>query len=160
MPEAAMKDEIKAALERSAAGFEARRNQEHKERERKQHEREKFVEEWGLIARTVVVPALEEVAELVRNKQWQARVATSAEAPLSVLLEVFRGNMSAIGGARERPRLTFEIDARSREIRAHAVLQQKGGLQKAFQLQQVTIESVQEEAAKFFGDLADEHYQP
>jgi hypothetical protein len=67
-----MRKEVQEALESAIAGFE-KRQQAEQERLR---ERERFETNWARIRTAVVLPALEEVAVVLRKAGWQCEVRT------------------------------------------------------------------------------------
>ena len=62
-----MRKEVQEALENAIAGFE-KRQQAEQERLR---ERERFETDWAQIRTTVVLPALEEIAGVLRKAGWK-----------------------------------------------------------------------------------------
>ena len=85
-----MRKDVQEALENAIAGFE-KRLQAEQERLR---ERERFETDWAQIRTTVVLPALEEVAVVLRKAGWQCEVRAGVK---------FRASMSrSIGRAEEK----------------------------------------------------------
>ena len=85
-----MRKEVQEALENAIAGFE-KRQQAEQERLR---ERERFETDWLRMRTAVVLPALEEVAVLLRTAGWQCEVRAGSGRPFH--------NLSDGEGSRER----------------------------------------------------------
>jgi len=81
-----MRKDIQEALENAIAGFEQRQQAE-QERVR---DRERFETDWAQIRTTVVLPALEEVAVLLRKAGWQFEVR-AGDKDLGVHVTIYRG---------------------------------------------------------------------
>ena len=89
-----MKKDVQEALENAIAGFE-KRQQAEQERLR---ERERFETDWAQIRTTVVLPALEEVAVILRKAGWQCEVRAGDKDP-GVHFTVYRGVKAGVSGA-------------------------------------------------------------
>jgi hypothetical protein len=72
-----MRKEVQEALESAIAGFK-KRQQAEQERLR---ERERFETDWAQIRTAVVLPALEEVAVVLRKAVWQCEVRAGDKDP-------------------------------------------------------------------------------
>jgi hypothetical protein len=72
-----MRKDVQEALENAIAGFE-KRQQAEQERVR---ERERLESDWAQIRTTVVLPALEEVAVVLRKAGWQCEVRARDKDP-------------------------------------------------------------------------------
>ena len=72
-------DDVQEALEHAITGFE-KRQQAEQERLR---ERERFETDWARIRTAVVLPALEEVAVLLRKAGWQCALEIKIQASIS-----------------------------------------------------------------------------
>ena len=94
-----MREDIQEALESAVAEFE-KRQQAEQERLR---EREKFETDWARIRTAVVLPALEEVAVLLRKAGWQFEVR-AGDKDLGVHVTIYRG------GGGEKPFMTYQLE--------------------------------------------------
>src|SRR5215472_13563460 len=65
-----MRKDVREALENAIAGFEKR----HQAEQERLRERERFETDWAQKRTTVVLPALEEVAVVLRKAGWQCEV--------------------------------------------------------------------------------------
>ncbi len=81
-----MRKDVQEALENAVAEFE-KRHQAEQERSR---ERERFETDWAQIRNTVVLPALEEVAVVLRKAGWLCEVRAGDKDP-GVNFTVYRG---------------------------------------------------------------------
>jgi hypothetical protein len=81
-----MRKDLQEALESAVAEFE-KRQQAKQERLR---ERERFETDWARIRTAVVLPALEEVAVLLRKAGWQCELRGGDKDP-GVHFTVYRG---------------------------------------------------------------------
>jgi hypothetical protein len=88
------------SLENAIAGFE-KRQQVEQERLR---ERERFETDWAQIRTTVVLPALEEVAVVLRKAGWQCEMRAGDKDP-GVHFTVYRASKAGVSGG-ERPFMT------------------------------------------------------
>ena len=81
-----MKKDVQEALENAIAGFEKR----HQAEQERLRERERFETDRAQIRTTVVLPALEEVAVVLRKAGWQCEVRAGDKDP-GVHVTVYRG---------------------------------------------------------------------
>ena len=88
-----MRKDVQEALERAITGFE-KRQQAEQERLR---ERERFETDWARIRTAVVLPALEEVAVLLRKAGWQCEVRAGDKDP-GVHFTVYRASKAGVSG--------------------------------------------------------------
>jgi 5-bromo-4-chloroindolyl phosphate hydrolysis protein len=88
-----MRKDVQEALENAIAGFEKRQQAE----QERLHERERFETDWAQIRTTVVLPALEEVAVVLRKAVWQCG---SVKCVLEIKTQVSMSR--SIGGAEEK----------------------------------------------------------
>ena len=95
-----MRKDVQEALENAIAEFE-KRQQAEQERLR---ERERFETEWARIRTAVVLPALEEVAVVLRKAGWQCEVRAGDKDP-SVHFTVYRAAKAGVSGG-EKPFMT------------------------------------------------------
>ena len=102
-----MRKDLQEALESAVAEFE-KRQQAKQERLR---ERERFETDWARIRTAVVLPALEEVAVLLRKAGWQCEVRAGDKDP-GVHFTVYRGAKAGVGGA-EKPFMTNQKSKRT-----------------------------------------------
>src|SRR6184192_897283 len=75
-----MRKDVQEALDSAIAGFE-KRQQAEQERLR---ERERFETDWARIRTAVVLPALEEVAVVLRKAGWQCEVRAGIKIQASI----------------------------------------------------------------------------
>ena len=97
-----MRKDVQEALENAIAEFE-KRQQAEQERLR---EREKFETDWAQIRTTVVLPALEEIAVVLRKAGWLCE-ARAGDKDLGVHFTVHRGVKAGVSGG-ERPFMTYQ----------------------------------------------------
>jgi hypothetical protein len=69
-----MRKDVQEALEKAIAEFETRQQAE----QERLRERERFETDWARIRTAVVLPALEEVAVVLRKAGWQCEVRAGA----------------------------------------------------------------------------------
>ncbi len=97
-----MRTDVQEALESAIAEFE-KRQQAERERLR---ERERFETDWARIRTAVVLPALEEVAVLLRKAGWQCEVRAGDKDP-GVHFTVYRVAKAGVSGG-EKPFMTYQ----------------------------------------------------
>jgi len=97
-----MRKDVQEALENAVAEFE-KRQQAEQERLR---ERERFETDWAQIRNTVVLPALEEVAVILRKAGWLCEVRAGDKDP-GVHFTVYRGVKAGVSGG-EKPFMTYQ----------------------------------------------------
>jgi hypothetical protein len=95
-----LRKDLQEALESAVAEFE-KRQQAKQERLR---ERERFETDWARIRTAVVLPALEEVAVLLRKAGWQCEVRAGDKDP-GVHFTVYRGATTGASGGEKKPSL-------------------------------------------------------
>jgi hypothetical protein len=71
-----------------------------------------------------VIPAAEQVKELVTPKNWICR-ATKADNALSAKIEIYQGNMKATTG--ERPHVKISAAAKGGDVQIYLASQSSGG---------------------------------
>ena len=96
-----IRKDVQEALENAVAEFE-KRQQAEQERLR---ERERFETDWAQIRNTVVLPALEEVAVVLRKAGWLCEVRAGDKDP-GVHFTVYRGLKAGVSGG-EKPFMTY-----------------------------------------------------
>jgi hypothetical protein len=141
-----MRKEVQDALESAIAGFE-KRQQAEQERLR---ERERFETGWALIRTSVVLPALEEVAVLLRKVGWQCEVR-AGDKDLGVYFRVYRAESRA-----ERPYMTYQPEKQKNTVLVDVATKGSAAPLGSFGLDQITKDFVQTEATKFFARVAEE----
>ena len=97
-----MRKDVQEALERAITGFK-KRQQAEQERLR---ERERFETDWARMRTAVVLPALEEVAVLVRTAGWQCEVRAGDKDP-GVHFTIYRAVKTGMSGG-EKPYMTYQ----------------------------------------------------
>jgi len=85
-----MRKDVQEALESAIAEFEKRQQAKQK----RLRERERFDTDWARIRTAVVLPALEEIAVLLRKAGWQCEVRAGDKDP-GVHFTVYRGRRPA-----------------------------------------------------------------
>jgi hypothetical protein len=150
-----MKKEIKAEFEAVLAGYDARGEAATLEREKLLTQRQQFERKWCQVRETVVIPALNQVADqILTPASWRCNV-TASDKNITATLEVSRGNMRALSGS-ERPHVSFSVDASSPSVIVYAATQTEGGGEGKHDLSAITEDFVQQHALKFFRRLASE----
>ena len=144
-----MRKDLQEALESAVAEFE-KRQQAKQERLR---ERERFETDWARIRTAVVLPALEEVAVLLRKAGWQCEVRAGDKDP-GVHFTVYRG-VSA-DGAGEKPFMTYQPEKQSNTVLVNFATRASAASVGSFDLDKITEDFVQTEATKFFARVASE----
>ena len=94
-----MRKDVQEALENAIAGFEKR----HQAEQERLRERERFETDWAQIRTTVVLPALEEVAFVLRKAGWQCEVRAGDRDP-GVHFTIHRE------GGGEKPFMTYQLE--------------------------------------------------
>jgi hypothetical protein len=105
-----MRTDVQEALENAIAGFE-KRQQVEQERLR---ERERFETDWAQIRTTVVLPALEEVAVVLRKAGWQCEMRVGDKDP-GVHFTVYRASKAGVSGG-ERPFMTYQPEKQNNTV--------------------------------------------
>ena len=145
-----MRKDVQEALESAIAEFE-KRQQAKQERLR---ERERFETDWARIRTAVVLPALEEVAVLLRKAGWQCEVRAGDKDP-GVHFTVYRGaTVGASGG--EKPFMTYQPEKQNNAVLVNVATRASAAPVGSFDLDKITEDFVQTEATKFFARVASE----
>jgi hypothetical protein len=97
-----MRKGVQETLENAIAEFE-KRQQAEQERLR---ERERFETDWAQVRNTVVLPALEEVAVVLRKAGWLCEMRAGDKDP-GVHFTVYRGVKAGVSGG-EKPFMTYQ----------------------------------------------------
>jgi hypothetical protein len=141
-----MRKDVQEALESAIARFE-KRQQAEQERLR---ERERFETGWAQMRTSVVLPALEEVAALLRNAGWQCEVRAGDKDP-GVQFRVYRAESGA-----ERPYMSYQPEKQKNTVLVDVATKGSAAPVGSFGLDQITEDFVQTEATKFFARVAEE----
>ena len=145
-----MRKDVQEALEGAIAEFE-KRQQAEQERLR---ERERFETDWARIRTAVVLPALEEVAVLLRKAGWQCELRGGDKDP-GVHFTVYRGVTAGASGG-EKPFMTYQPDKQKNIVLVNVATRVSAAPVGSFDLDKFTEDFVQTEATKFFGRVASE----
>jgi len=86
--------------------------------------REQFEASFRTVVDRVILPAAEQVKELVTPKNWICR-ATKADNALSAKIEIYQGNMKATTG--ERPHVKISAAAKGGDVQIYLASQSSGG---------------------------------
>jgi len=147
-----MKDETKKAFEAAVAKSRGRETRAAQAQEKQINARKQFEAKYRTAVEDVIVPALKEIAQdILEPDGWTCDVRR-VELRLQVTLEVYRGDMKAVGG-RERPHISFSQDDASSQMNVYASTPSQGGPSGTYPVDAITIEVVQREALKFFQRL-------
>jgi hypothetical protein len=142
-----MRKDVLEALENAVAGFEKRQQAE----QGRLRERERFETDWAQIRTNVVLPALEEVAVVLRKAGWQCEVRSGDKDP-GVHFTVYRGVKA--GG--EKPFMTYQLEKQKNTVLISAATKASAAPLGSFALDKITEDFVQTEATKFFTRVASE----
>jgi len=145
-----MRKDVQEALESAIAEFE-KRQQAKQERLR---ERERFETDWARIRTAVVVPALEEVAVLLRKAGWQCEVRAGDKDP-GVHFTVYREATAGASGG-EKPFMTYQPEKQKNIVLVNVATRASAAPVGSFDLDKITEDFVQTEATKFFARVASE----
>jgi hypothetical protein len=145
-----MRKDIQEALESAVAEFE-KRQQAEQERLR---ERERFETDWARIRTAVVLPALEEVAVVLRKAGWQCEARAGDKEP-GVHFTVYRGVKAGVSGG-EKPFMTYQPEKQKNTILVNLATRASAVPVGSFALDKITEDFVQTEATKFFARVASE----
>jgi len=144
-----MRKDVQEALESAIAEFE-KRQQAEQERLRA---RERFETDWAQMRTAVVLPALEEVAVLLRKSGWQCEVRAGDKEP-GVHFTVYREVKP--GSAAQRPFMTYQPEKQKETVLVNVATKGSAAPVGSFGLDQITEDFVQTEATKFFARVASE----
>ena len=145
-----MRKDLQEALESAVAEFE-KRQQAEQERLR---ERERFETDWARIRTAVVLPALEEVAVLLRKAGWQCELRGGDKDP-GVHFTVYRGVTAGASGG-EKPFMTYQPEKQNNTVLVNVATRASAAPVGSFALDKITEDFVQTEATKFFARVASE----
>jgi hypothetical protein len=140
-----MRKDVQEALENAIAGFEKR----HQAEQQRLRERERFETDWAQIRTTVVLPALEEVAVVLRKAGWQCEVRAGDKDP-GVHFTIYRE------GGGEKPFMTYQLEKQKNTVLINAATKASAAPVGSFALDKITEDFVQTEVTKFFTRVASE----
>jgi hypothetical protein len=143
-----MRKDVREGLEGAIAEFE-KRQQAELERLR---ERERFETDWAQKRTAVVLPALEEVAALLRNAGWQCEVRAGDQEP-GVHFTVYR-EVKASGSGGQKPFMTYQPEKQKNTVLVNVATKGSAASVGSFDLGEITEDFVQTEATKFFARVA------
>jgi hypothetical protein len=148
-----MKNSVKAAFEQAIASSDALSRAASEAQRQKLTEQQQFDHDFGVTCTTVIVPALKEVAGLLRSKGWNAEVSPM-QCEGTIGLSVFKGDMFAIGGD-GRPHIAFRGDTHNQRVMVSLVPAAPPEYAEApHMLSDFTEDFVQSTALKFFRSLS------
>jgi hypothetical protein len=145
-----MRKEVQEALESAIAGFEKRQQAE----QDRLRERERFETDWARIRTSVVLPALEEVAAVLRKAGWLCEARAGDKDP-GVHFTIYRGLKVGTGGG-ERPFMTYQPEKQQNAVLVTVATKGLAAPLGNFTLDKITEDFVQAEATKFFARVASE----
>jgi hypothetical protein len=143
-----MRKEVQEALESAIAGFEKRQQAE----QDRLRERERFETDWARIRTCIVLPALEEVAAVLRKAGWLCEARAGDKDP-GVHFTIYRGVKPGTGGG-ERPFMTYQPDKQQNAVLVNVATKGLAAPLGNFTLDKITEDFVQ--TAKFFARVASE----
>jgi hypothetical protein len=143
-----MRKEVQEALENAIAEFE-KRQQAEQERLRK---RERFETDWLRIRSVVVLPALEEIAVLLRKAGWQCEVRAGDK---EVHFTIYRTVKAGVSGG-EKPYMTYQPEKQHNTVSVNVATKGSAAPLGSFVLDKITEDFVQTEATKFFARVTSE----
>jgi len=145
-----MRKNVQEALESAIAEFEKRQQAKQK----RLRERERFDTDWARIRTAVVLPALEEIAVLLRKAGWQCEVRAGDKDP-GVHFTVYRGATAGASGG-EKPFMTYQPEKQNNTVLVNFATRASAAPVGSFDLNKITEDFVQTEATKFFARVASE----
>jgi len=143
-----MRKDIQEALENAIAGFEQRQQAE----QERLRQRERFETDWAQIRTTVVLPALEEVAAVLRKAGWLCEVRAGDKDP-GVHFTIYRGVKAGVSGG-EKPFMTYQPEKQKNTVLINVATKASAAPVGSFTLDKITEDFVQTEATKFFARVA------
>ena len=144
-----MRKEVQEALENAIAGFEKRQQAE----QDRLRERERLTD-WARIRTSIVLPALEEVAAVLRKAGWLCEARAGDKDP-GVHFTIYRGVKAGMGGG-ERPFMTYQPEKQQNAVLVNVATKGLAAPLGNFTLDKITEDFVQTEATKFFARVASE----
>jgi len=101
-----------------------------------------------------VLPALEEVAALLRKAGWQCELRAGDKDP-GVHFTVYRGATAGASGG-EKPFMTYQPEKQKNIVLVNVATRASAAPMGSFDLDKITEDFVQTEATKFFARVASE----
>ena len=145
-----MRKDVQEVLGNAIAEFEKRRQAE----QERLRERERFETDWAQIRNTVVLPALEEVAVVLRKAGWLCEMRAGDKDP-GVHFTIYRGVKAGVSGG-EKPFMTYQPEKQKNTVLINAATKASAAPVGSFTLDKITEDFVQTEATKFFTRVASE----
>ena len=145
-----MRKEVQEALESAIAGFEKRQQAE----QDRLRARDRFENDWARIRTSIVLPALEEVATVLRKAGWLCETRAGDKDP-GVHFTIYRGVKAGVGGG-ERPFMTYQPEKQQSAVLVNVATKVSAAPLGSFTLDKITEDFVQTEATKFFARVASE----
>jgi hypothetical protein len=145
-----MRKEVQEALENAIAEFE-KRQQAEQERLR---ERERFETDWLRMRTAIVLPALEEIAVLLKKAGWQCEVRTGDKDP-GVHFTIYRAAKAGVSVG-EKPFMTYQPEKQHNTVLVNVATKGSAAPVGSFALDKITEDFVQTEATKFFARITSE----
>jgi hypothetical protein len=139
-----MRKQVQEALENAIKEFEKRQ----RVKQERLRERERFETDWLRTRTAVVLPALEEVAILLRKAGWQCEVRAGDKDP-SVHFTIYRTVMAGVSGG-EKPYMTYQPEKQHNTVLVNVATKGSAAPLGSFALDKITEDFVQTEATKFF----------
>ena len=143
-----MRKDVQEALENAIAEFEKRRQVE----QERLRERERFETDWARIRTAVVLPALEEVAVVLRKAGWQCEVRAGDKDP-GVHFTVYRAAKAGVSGG-EKPFMTYQPEKQNNTVLVNVATKAFAAPVGSFALDKITEDFVQTEGTRFFARAA------
>jgi hypothetical protein len=151
-----MDRKTKAAFELAVATYDAQATLVQHTAQRKAEERAGFIAGFEQARKTVVLPALEEVSEMLKARGWTCRI-TELEKPIGISLEIYRRNMTTAPSSQMRPHIQFSAEPENLKVETYwATQSQRAPDRNNLEVDQLTARQIQSEALKFFEVLAAE----
>jgi hypothetical protein len=123
---------------------------------RELNERAGFIAGFEQARKTVGLPALEEVSEMLKARGWTCRI-TELEKPMGISLEIYRKNMTTAPSSQMRPHIQFSAEPENLKVETYWAIQSQRTQGKNYlEVGQVTAHQIQFEALRFFEGLAAE----
>jgi hypothetical protein len=145
-----MRTDVQETLESAIAEFEKWRQAE----QERLGERERFEADWARIRTAIVIPALEEIAELLEKAGWKCQLLGTGDHP-EVRFMVYRGANSGFTGG-EKPYMTYQPEKQKNAILVNLATKGSAASVGSFALDKITEDFVQTEATKFFARIVSE----
>ena len=148
-----MKHALKAAFEQAIASTDARSKAATELQQQRLAKQRQFDHDFGVTCTTVIAPALNEVADFLRSKGWNAELLPM-QGDGTFGLSIYKENMFAIGGD-GRPHIAFRGDTFSQRVMVSFVPATPPTYAEApYLLSDFTEDFVQSTALKFFRFLS------